>query len=72
MYYLFYLCPLQIVEDQYEVDTMNCAGENKFYIPSTRFNEKRVWYYLDEIKCVIPKPLPTTSSARHFSVAAEI
>ncbi|KAJ8361367.1 hypothetical protein SKAU_G00178920 [Synaphobranchus kaupii] len=62
----------QIVGDQYEVDTMNCAGENKFYIPSIRFDGEKVWYYRDDIKCIIPEPLPATSSARHFSVVPEI
>ena len=66
------LFPLQIVGDQYEVDTMNCAGENKFYIPTLRYDGEKVWYYFDDIKCIIPEPLPATSSARHFSVAAEI
>lgn len=66
------LFPLQIVGDQYEVDTMNCAGENKFYTPTLRYDGEKVWYYFDEIKCIIPEPLPATSSARHFSVAAEI
>lgn len=51
---------------------MNSAGENKFYIPSIRFEGEKVWYYPDDIKCIIPEPLPITSSARHFSVAADI
>ncbi|KAL1252036.1 hypothetical protein QQF64_019832, partial [Cirrhinus molitorella] len=32
----------QIAEGQYEVDTMTCAGENRFYVPSIRFPGERV------------------------------
>ncbi|KAK1889254.1 Protein MLP1 [Dissostichus eleginoides] len=62
----------QIVEDQFEVDTMNCAGENRFFYPSIGFPGDKVWYFRDNIKDMIPEPMPATSSARHFSVAAEI
>ncbi|XP_038153357.1 uncharacterized protein LOC119791359 [Cyprinodon tularosa] len=62
----------QIASGQYEVDTMSCAGDNRFYIPSIRFAGEKVWYYLDDIKEIIPEPLPTSSSARHFCVVSEI
>ncbi|KAG9269190.1 hypothetical protein AMEX_G16186 [Astyanax mexicanus] len=32
----------QIADDQYEVDTMNCAGENRFYVPSIKFSGEKV------------------------------
>ncbi|KAI4805510.1 hypothetical protein KUCAC02_010120, partial [Chaenocephalus aceratus] len=63
---------IQIVEDQFEVDTMNCAGENRFFYPSIGFPGDKVWYFRDNIKDMIPEPMPATSSARHFSVAADI
>lgn len=62
----------QIANDQYEVDTMNCAGVNRFYIPSIRYEGEKVWYYPDDIKSIIPEPQPATSSARHFCVLPEI
>lgn len=51
---------------------MNSAGDNRFYIPSIKFPGDKVWYYLEDIKKIIPEPLPATSSARHFSVVPEI
>lgn len=63
---------IQIVSCQYEVDTMSCAGDNRFYIPSIKFPGDKVWYYLEDIKEIIPEPLPATSSTRHFSVLLEI
>ncbi|CAL8237232.1 unnamed protein product [Arctogadus glacialis] len=62
----------QIVNDQYEVDTMSCAGANKFYFPSVRFDGEKVWYFFHDIKSIIPEPQPATSSARHFCVLPEI
>ncbi|XP_062862381.1 uncharacterized protein LOC134324457 [Trichomycterus rosablanca] len=62
----------QIVDGQYEVDTMSCAGENRFFVPSIRFPGERVWYYRNDIRDIIPEPLPVTSSARHFCVLPEI
>ncbi|XP_049337292.1 uncharacterized protein LOC107197431 [Astyanax mexicanus] len=62
----------QIADDQYEVDTMNCAGENRFYVPSIRFSGEKVWYYRQDIRDQIPEPLPVTSSARHFCVLPDI
>ncbi|KAI4830301.1 hypothetical protein KUCAC02_001941, partial [Chaenocephalus aceratus] len=61
---------IQIVEDQFEV--VNCAGENRFFYPSIGFPGDKVWYFRDNIKDMIPEPMPATSSARHFSVTAEI
>lgn len=69
--FFFYLL-LQIVSGQYEVDTMSCAGDNRFYVPSIKFTGDKVWYYLEDIKEIIPEPLPATSSARHFSVVPDI
>ncbi|KAL1258015.1 hypothetical protein QQF64_011259 [Cirrhinus molitorella] len=62
----------QIVDGQYEVDTMSCAGSNRFFIPSKRYEGEKVWYYFDDIKAVIPEPQPATSSAQHFCVLPEI
>ncbi|KAL1250664.1 hypothetical protein QQF64_018460 [Cirrhinus molitorella] len=62
----------QIAEGQYEVDTMTCAGENRFYVPSIRFPGERVWYYRQDIRDIIPEPLPVTSSARHFCILPDI
>ncbi|XP_048092646.1 uncharacterized protein LOC125289715 [Alosa alosa] len=62
----------QISNGQYEVDTMTAIGENKFYIPTVKFPGDKVWYFQDDIKAIIPKPLPITSSARHFCVLPEI
>lgn len=69
-----FCCPHfpQALAGQYEVDTMNRAGENKFYIPSIKFDGDKVWYYGEDIKSVIPEPMPASSSARHFSVDPEI
>ncbi|KAJ7991312.1 hypothetical protein DPEC_G00296020 [Dallia pectoralis] len=47
---------------------MNCAGENRFYVPSIRFPGERVWYYRDDIRDIIPEPLPVTSSSRHLKM----
>ena len=65
-------CFLQISNGQYEVDTMTVIGENKFYIPTVKFPGDKVWYFQDDIKAIIPDPLPITSSARHFCVLPEI
>ncbi|XP_062386091.1 uncharacterized protein LOC134073124 [Sardina pilchardus] len=62
----------QISNGQYEVDTMTAIGENKFYIPTVKFPGDKVWYFQDDIKAIIPDPLPITSSARHFCVLPEI
>ncbi|KAF7652466.1 hypothetical protein LDENG_00096270 [Lucifuga dentata] len=62
----------QIVDEQYEVDTMSRAGENRFFVPSITFPGDKVWYFQSDIKSVIPTPMPATSSARHFSVLPEI
>ncbi|KAF7640973.1 hypothetical protein LDENG_00002470 [Lucifuga dentata] len=62
----------QIVDEQYEVDTMSRAGENRFFVPSITFPGDKVWYYQSDTKSVIPAPMPATSSARHFSVLPEI
>ena len=51
---------------------MNCAGENRFFYPSIGFPGDNVWYFKDNIKDMIPEPMPATSSARHFSVTADI
>ncbi|KAF4114265.1 hypothetical protein G5714_004488 [Onychostoma macrolepis] len=48
----------QIVDGQYEVDTMSCAGPNKFFIPSIRYEGEKVWYYFDDIQGIIPEPHP--------------
>ncbi|CAK6973238.1 uncharacterized protein LOC119773151 [Scomber scombrus] len=32
----------QIASGQYKVDTMSCAGDNRFYIPSIRFAGEKV------------------------------
>ncbi|KAF3854209.1 hypothetical protein F7725_022264 [Dissostichus mawsoni] len=40
----------QIVEDQFEVDTMNCAGENRLFYPSIGFPGDKVWYFRDNVK----------------------
>lgn len=50
---------------------MSCASGNHFYIPSKPFVVE-VSYYLDDIKEMIPQPLPSSSSARLFHVMAEI
>jgi len=51
---------------------MSCAGPNKFYVPSIKYEGEKVWYYFDDIKAIIPEPQPATSSARHFCVLPEI
>ena len=68
--YLFYSL-IQIASGLYEVDTMSCAGDDCFYIPSRRFAGEKVWY-LENIKAIIPEPLPSSSSARQFCVVPEI
>ncbi|XP_038124838.1 uncharacterized protein LOC119772465 [Cyprinodon tularosa] len=62
----------QIAEGQYEVETMSCIGENRFYYPSKRYPGEDVWYYRQDIREIIPEPLPATSSARHFCVLPDI
>ncbi|KAL2092912.1 hypothetical protein ACEWY4_012710 [Coilia grayii] len=62
----------QIAEGQYEVETMNSIGENRFYYPARRYPGERVWYYRQDIRDIIPEPLPATSSARHFCVSPNI
>lgn len=51
---------------------MESAGGNRFYTPSTRIPGDKVWYFKENILDLIPEPMPTTSSARHFNVAEEI
>lgn len=51
--------------------TMSCAGGKRFYIPSKPFVVE-VSHYLDDIKEMIPEPLPSSSSARLFCVVPEI
>lgn len=63
---------MQIVAEQYEVETMNRAGENRFYFPSFRFAGDKVWYFPEDIKQVTPKPMPATSSDRHLCVLPDI
>ncbi|KAG7242798.1 hypothetical protein INR49_018960, partial [Caranx melampygus] len=55
-----------IVAEQYEVDTMYRAGPNRFYTPTVKIPGDKVWYFPEDIKEVIPEPMPATSSARHF------
>ena len=62
----------QIADDQYEVDTMTRVGENRFYVPSIRFPGEMVWYYHQDIRDVIPEPLPATSSATHFCILPDV
>lgn len=44
----------------------------RFYVPSIRFPGERVWYYRQDIRDIIPEPLPVTSSARHFCILPDI
>ncbi|XP_056449969.1 uncharacterized protein LOC130385486 [Gadus chalcogrammus] len=62
----------QIADDQYEVDTMTRVGENRFYVPSIRFPGEMVWYYRQDIRDIIPEPLPAISSARHFCILPDL
>ncbi|MGH0127646.1 UNVERIFIED_CONTAM: hypothetical protein FKN15_071801 [Acipenser sinensis] len=62
----------QVVNEQYEVDAMSRAGDNRFFNPSLKFPVDKIWYYREDIIDIIPEPLPATSSARHFCVLPEI
>lgn len=61
-----------IVAEQYGVDTMYRAGLNRFFTPTVQIPGDKVWYFPEDIKQVIPEPMPATSSARHFCVLPEI
>ncbi|CAL8392379.1 unnamed protein product [Arctogadus glacialis] len=62
----------QAVAEQYEVDTMYRAGTNRFFIPGVEIPGDKVWYLPDDIRAVIPEPMPASSSGRHFCVLPEI
>ena len=63
---------IKAVVEQYEVDTMYRAGTNRFFIPGVEIPGDKVWYLPDDIRAVIPEPMPASSSGRHFCVLPEI
>lgn len=63
---------LNIMPPSPKVDAMSRAGDNRFFNPSLKFPVDKIWYYREDITDIIPEPLPSTSSARHFCVVPEI
>ena len=49
----------------------SCRG-NRFHVTSIRFPGEMVWYYHQDIRDVIPEPLPATSSATHFCIMPDV